>query len=119
MPKQKTVQEMVNIHSNIIIKDYLVHRSNNDGYVATGENYEDELDAFSHWTFNESGGQMMVVDLQGVKQPNGDFWLTDPAIHSPVRHFGRDNKRLSGIYSFFKTHVCNSICESMKLVKQN
>ena len=97
----------------------LIYRSNNDGFVATGENYEPVLDAFSHWTYNESRGQMMVVDLQGVKQPTGHFWLTDPVIHSPIGDFGRDNKRASGIASYFKTHRCNTICESLKLIKQD
>ena len=99
--------------------DNLIYRSNNDGFVASGDNYEPVLDAFSHWTYNESRGQMMVVDLQGVKQPNGDFMLTDPAIHSPTGDFGQDNKRAFGIASYFKTHVCNSLCDLLKLVKQD
>ena len=55
--------------------------------------------------------------LQGVKE-KGVFLLTDPAIHSAVGDFGRDNKRAMGIAKFFETHVCNSICEELKLTKQ-
>ena len=91
-------------------------RSNNDGYVASGD--EPIPDAFSHWTYTKSRGQMLIVDLQGVKQPNGEFWVTDPAIHSPTGDFGGDNKRAMGIASFFNTHVCNSICEELHLTKQ-
>ena len=96
----------------------IISRSNNDGFVASGDNYEPILDAFSHWTYNESRGQMLVMDLQGVKQPSGAFWLTDPAIHSPTGDFGGDNKRALGIARFFETHRCNQICENLNLIKQ-
>ena len=58
-----------------------------------------------------------AVYLQGVKE-KGVFMLTDPAIHSATGDFGRDNKRAMGIAKFFETHVCNSICEQLKLTKQ-
>ena len=57
------------------------------------------------------------VHLQGVKE-KGVFLLTDPAIHSAIGDFGRDNKRAMGMAKFFDTHVCNSICEELKLTKQ-
>ena len=44
--------------------------------------------------------------------------MTDPAIHSAIGDFGRDNKRAMGIAKFFETHVCNSICEQLNLTKQ-
>jgi len=91
--------------------------SNNDGFAPVKENYEPIPDAFSHWTYEVSKGQMMVVDLQGVKE-KGVFLLTDPAIHSAIGDFGRDNKRAMGIAKFFESHVCNSFCEQLKLTKQ-
>ena len=60
---------------------------------------------------------MLVMDLQGVKQKNGAFWLTDPAIHSPTGDFGGDNKRALGIARFFETNRCNHICENLNLIK--
>ena len=96
----------------------IIFRSNNDGFVPISENYEPILDAFSHWTHEVSRGQMLVIDLQGVKREGGQFELTDPAIHSPTGDFGQDNKRAMGIAGFFETHVCNSICEELRLTKQ-
>ena len=32
--------------------------------------------------------------------------MTDPAIHSTIEDFGRDNKRTMGMAKFFETHMC-------------
>ena len=51
------------------------------------------VQAFSHWTYEESRHEIMVVDCQGVFCPHpeegGTFLLTDPAVHSDdVMKFG-------------------------------
>ena len=66
---------------------------------------------------NHIVSEMIMLPLQGVKE-KGVFWMTDPAIHSPIEDFGRDNKRTMGMAKFFETHVCNSICDQLKLTKQ-
>ena len=48
-----------------------VFRSNNDGFSPVKENYEPIPDAFSHWTYQVSRGQMLVVDLQVDRAPHG------------------------------------------------
>ena len=58
-----------------------------------------------------------MIYLQGVKKAEV-FELTDPAIHSPIGDFGVDNERVIGIAKFFTTHVCNDICEKLRLTKQ-
>ncbi|ORC84528.1 myosin heavy chain kinase A [Trypanosoma theileri] len=66
-------------------------------------------EAFSHFTLVESGGSMLVCDLQGVQ----DF-LTDPQIHSEDgRGLGLGNMGREGIERFVQRHNCNGICAAL------
>jgi hypothetical protein len=90
--------------------------TNNAGYV----NYDDPastLQAFSHWTYERTNGDMLVVDLQGITiEDNQTHLLTDPCIHSTnLKRFGRTNLGKQGMKRFFQTHVCNIICLALKL----
>ena len=92
------------------------------------------VQAFSHWTHFISGRRMLVVDCQGVfDAAEGQFVLTDPAIHSlndepkqsqklqqqeqqkQQQRFGVTNLGELGMEQFFKTHRCNSICKALGL----
>jgi hypothetical protein len=90
----------------------------------------DYLAAFSHFTYDYSYGQMMVVDLQGSfeeQQPNQagrerpKFLLTDPALHTnhkqSDKNFGRTNLGRRGMKAFFQTHQCNTFCRLLNLIK--
>ena len=90
--------------------------SNNAGFV----NYDDPatmLQAFSHWTYEYTNGEMIVVDLQGIViKDNQKYLLTDPCIHSTdFMRFGRSNFGKSGMKRFFQTHKCNTVCHDLQL----
>ena len=88
------------------------------GFVNKADS-EPLLDAFSHWTYMITGRSLIVVDLQGVKEGN-KFVLTDPAIHTiKGNKFGDCNHSMTGIKSFFHTHICNSICKDIELEEEN
>jgi hypothetical protein len=93
-----------------------VKYNGNDGYVNIDipeDAFNQEAQAFSHFTFERSRGQFLVCDLQGV----GEL-LTDPVIHTrdPSRfNLSRTNTNEDGFKFFFRTHECNDICRRLKL----
>ncbi|EPY27063.1 myosin-heavy-chain kinase [Strigomonas culicis] len=68
-------------------------------------------ESFSHFTLVESGGSMLVCDLQGVH----DF-LTDPQIHTEDgKGLGMGNMGQEGIDKWMQKHKCNEICHALGL----
>jgi hypothetical protein len=94
---------------------------------------EDFPQAFSHFTYEKSNKNLMVVDLQGIFsiQPDGSrqYWLTDPVIHKkkrvgrqgaksrPLRNwnFGRTDRGEQGMTAFWATHQCTDACRLLGL----
>jgi hypothetical protein len=105
------------------ITDVFEKYNNNSGFIAAnptlhGTRHE-AVQAFSHWSYAFTNGQMMVVDCQGgYNVTQKKFLLTDPAIHFvDVTHFGGTNMGRSGMQKFFESHVCNEYCKAMNLEK--
>ncbi|KAK7933882.1 hypothetical protein WMY93_004778 [Mugilogobius chulae] len=79
---------------------------------------EEMLLAFSHWTYEYSRREMLVLDIQGVGEQ-----LTDPTVimadnHSAGRDemlFGADNLGETAISGFLHKHSCNSCCRRLSL----
>jgi hypothetical protein len=88
--------------------------NSNNGYI--GDETSFTAQAFSHWTHHHTGGDLIVVDLQGQKSSTG-YTLTDPAIHSSTYpdEFGNLNNEKSGYEKFFTSHQCNAICTHLGL----
>ncbi|XP_048039388.1 alpha-protein kinase 1 isoform X2 [Megalobrama amblycephala] len=75
--------------------------------------------AFGHFTYEFSGHQEVVVDLQGWITANGKglTYLTDPQIHS-LRKPRSSNFQQTGINNFIKHQHgddCNEICRAARL----
>ncbi len=106
--------------------------SNNDGW---SEDRRNTPHAFSHFTFEASGRQLIVCDIQGVcacvclcdtlvsilthTLPHhagvGDLY-TDPQIHTlDGRGMGLGNNGGKGIQRWVASHRCNAICRQLKL----
>jgi Alpha-kinase family len=93
--------------------------TSNNGWIAS---FDDKgwkalaMEAFSHYTYHKSGGQLIVCDLQGWYRVNRFQWkkcrfeLTDPAICSQSRSYGPTDLGEKGIASFFANHTCNKFC---------
>ena len=101
-----------------LIEGPYVKYNSNCGFV-NKDDYAASLNAFSHWTYQETDGYLMVVDLQGVQitNPAGPkFALTDPALHcKDLTRFSCTNLGKPGMHRFFRTHYCNTICKAMGL----
>ena len=93
--------------------DFVKHNGN-AGYVNDRDHVARATpQAFSHFTFCETGGARLVVDVQGV----GDLF-TDPQVHTrDGAGFGVGNGGPRGIALFFATHRCNRICGAMGLAR--
>lgn len=91
--------------------------SNNAGFVKTDlkTNKADTsklnlmAQAFSHFTFDFSSGNILICDIQG------NMIMTDIAIHSISEVFGILDAGRAGFKAFFQSHECNGICRHLNL----
>lgn len=97
---------------------YYTKFTSNAGWIGdTGDWKVRIMEAFCHYSYHVSGGQLIVCDLQGGYKYNrfapnkSRFELTDPAISSRRRSYGPTDLGEKGIESFFANHECNEYCD--------
>lgn len=118
--KQSPSFAKVTVEERVLVEPYLrgdfVKLNSNTGwwYQLLGD--ASIAQAFSHWSWCETNGDLLVCDIQGVKIENEDEWmLTDPAIHSSKNsgEYGIADMGKQGINQFFVHHVCNDLCKHL------
>eukprot|EP00435_Cladocopium_sp_Y103_P005660 s205_g1.t2 len=104
---------------------HYVKFNDNTGSVNTAEHRRcrEIAQAFSHFSFEQSNGELLVVDIQGVPavdEKTGDIklHLTDPQVHcrsGNYKSFGAGDLKEEGVKAFFQTHICGDLCRELKL----
>lgn len=105
------------ILSEPLIRNFQKFTSNSGWIDGSGCWTTELMEAFCHFTYHASGGELIVCDLQGRYRDNRRyrtgktrFELTDLAICSRDRCFGPTDLSEKGIESFFANHECNQFC---------
>ncbi|KAF0882650.1 TRPM6 protein, partial [Crocuta crocuta] len=96
--------------------EFRKYNNNNGDEIIPSSTLEELLLAFSHWTYEYTRAELLVLDLQGVGEN-----LTDPSVIKPEDKqsrgmvFGPANLGEDAIRNFIAKHRCNSCCRKLKL----
>ncbi|KAI0532536.1 kinase-like domain-containing protein [Xylaria digitata] len=93
-----------------MIENFEKFNSNSGWADTTGGVWSKAMQALSHFSYHNSGGQLLLCDLQGGSYGDG-YILTDPVIMSQAQVYGPADLGPDGIDSFFQRHQCGAFCE--------
>ena len=103
------------LNEYVLVEDYIPGKfskwCNNYGYISSESKL---MPAFMHWSWVNSGGKIMIADLQGVRDDT-KYILTDPVIMSNTMggKYGCTDTGVEGMAMFFLKHTCNDICRAL------
>jgi len=93
---------------------FLKYNSNN-GFVGDASvEHHDVVQAFLHYTFAASGGELLVADLQGVAL-RSEILLTDPQVLSINQAYGPGDLGKRGVRACLSAHRCGATCKHLGL----
>ena len=90
----------------------------NDGSILDDGKKDPVMQAFVHFSMqyrcckDTRSGPLAVLDTQGVKNKD-EYKLTDPALASPSKIFGRADFGSAAVEKFMKEHTCCSLCHAL------
>ncbi|KAG7490468.1 transient receptor potential cation channel subfamily M member 7-like isoform X1 [Solea senegalensis] len=98
--------------------EFRKYNNNTGEEIAPCCSLEETLLAFSHWTFEYSNRELLVLDIQGVGEE-----LTDPTVIMAENQsgnrgemlFGADNLGDAAVRGFLQKHSCSSCCRRLGL----
>lgn len=93
---------------------FLKYNSNN-GYICERSlRHADAAQAFAHFSFVASKGDVLVADLQGVARES-ELLLTDPQVLSLQRSYGPGDLGAAGMHACLAAHRCGPACRALGL----
>ena len=78
-----------------------------------GDYIDKTISLFLHWNWVMTKGKTLLCDLQGVKRKNY-FDLTDPAVQSIDRVYGRGDLGSCSLILFLASHKHNEYCKNFR-----
>jgi hypothetical protein len=88
-----------------MIEGEFIKFNSNSGHV----NGANVMQALSHFSYDHTGGQELLCDLQGGRY-SSSYVLTDPVVMSRAGDYGVTDLGSKGISNFFSQHKCNEFC---------
>ncbi|KAI1120668.1 kinase-like domain-containing protein [Nemania abortiva] len=99
-----------NILVEPMIQNFEKFNSNTGWAQITGGAWSEAMQALSHFSYHNSGGQFLLCDLQGGAYRDG-YILSDPVIMSQQKTYGPTDLGPDGIRTFFQHHRCGRFCK--------
>ncbi|KAI0856216.1 kinase-like domain-containing protein [Xylaria cubensis] len=93
-----------------MIQNFEKFNSNTGWASITDGVWSEAMQALSHFSYHNSGGQVLLCDLQGGSYQDG-YILSDPVIMSSLQTYGPTDLGPDGIRSFFHRHRCGRFCK--------